>query len=150
MVSYSSLSDAMNGVTMIVGPLIGYAVTFYSGAAFGGGPWRLLYIVCGLCAFLLGIVIILFLPSSPMDARFLNDDEKRIALERIRGNSSGTVQKKLKWSQIREAIFDGRIWLALLFIALSKSLSFFYYFMIIITHLLHQLRSRMVDCEYVS
>lgn len=111
----------MNGVTMIIGPLIAYAVTFYSGAAFGGGPWRLLYIVFGLTAFLLGIVVIVFLPSSPMSARFLNDDEKRIALERIRGNSSGTVQKKIKWSQIKEAIFDARIWLALLFIALSES-----------------------------
>ncbi|UZJ55735.1 hypothetical protein CBS101457_005055 [Exobasidium rhododendri] len=111
---------AMNGITEIVGPLIAYAVTFYNGAAFGNGPWRLLYVVFGLATFVLGVFVVVFMPSSPLDARFLSKEEKRIALERVRGNASGTVQKKFKLGQVKEAVLDIRIWIALFFIALTS------------------------------
>lgn len=49
----------------------------------------------------MGVCVILFLPASPAHARFLNEREKRVALERIRDNSSGTVVKGWKLYQIK-------------------------------------------------
>lgn len=112
--------DAMNGITEIIGPLIAYAVTFYNGGAFGNGPWRLLYVVFGLFTFVLGIVVLVFMPSNPMTAHFLTKEEKRIALERVRSNASGTAQKRFKASHVKEAVLDVRIWFSLLFVVLSE------------------------------
>lgn len=77
--------------------------TYYSGAGLGGegSAWKLLYIVFGAAAFVVGVCVILFLPASPSHARFLDEREKRVALERIRDNSSGTVVKGWKLYQIK-------------------------------------------------
>lgn len=112
---------ACNGLTQIVGPLIAYAVTYYTGAAFGYQPWRLLYVVFGLFAFVLGIIVVIWLPASPNRARFLNEHEQRVALERVRDNAAGTTQKKIKWGQLKEAAFgDIRIWFIFLIIILTS------------------------------
>lgn len=44
-------------------------------------------------ALIVGVAVLLFLPSSPATARFLTEREKLIALERVRANQSGTVSK---------------------------------------------------------
>lgn len=112
---------ACNGLTQIVGPLIAYAVTFYKGAAFGYQPWRLLYVVFGLFAFVLGAIVVIWLPASPNRARFLSEHERRIALERVRDNAAGTTQRKIKLHQLKEAAFgDIRIWVVFVFVVLTS------------------------------
>lgn len=111
---------SMNGLTQIFGALVAYGTTFYQGEDFGHQPWRLLYVIFGIVTFLTGIIVTIFMPSNPMQASFLNEHEKRIALERVRGNASGTAQRTFKWSQAREAFTDLRIWLVWIFVILTS------------------------------
>lgn len=50
------------------------------------------------------------LPSHPTKARFLNDEQKYIALERIRLNNTGTQNTEFKWSQVKECLLDPKQW----------------------------------------
>ncbi|MCO5565229.1 hypothetical protein L7F22_018902 [Adiantum nelumboides] len=110
----------MNGLTQVIGPLIAYGTT-YGGGAFGeSGAWRLLYIIFGILTVIVGVIVTLFMPNNPMAASFLNEREKRIALERVRDNASGTAQRHFKWSQVKEAVFELRIWLVLAFVILTS------------------------------
>lgn len=110
----------MNGFTQMLGPLIAYGTTFYQGSSFDNQPWRLLYIVFGVFTVVVGVLVYFFMPSNPQHARFLNEREKRIALERVRDNAAGTAQRTFKWSQVREASLELRIWLVFLFVVLTS------------------------------
>jgi len=73
--------------------------------------WRGLYIFEGLLAIVLGLVLWLFLAASPTDAKWLTEEEKVIALERLRDSKQGTEIWKINWSQLKEAFIDIRFWL---------------------------------------
>jgi len=51
-----------------------------------------------------GIVVYWYFPSSPQTAKFLTDEEKRIALNRLAANKTGTKNSDIKFRQIVEAI----------------------------------------------
>jgi hypothetical protein len=50
-------------------------------------------------------VFLLFCPEHPHTARFLTAHEKRVAIERVRGNKSSLGSKEIKWNQVKEALF---------------------------------------------
>lgn len=104
---------AGNLSTSIVGAGIAYGVTFYKGAI---APWKLLYLILGALAVFNGIIVLLFLPDSPVTARFLSEEERIAALERVRKDQAGTHNKKIKRYQIVEAFKDIRTWLMFLII----------------------------------
>lgn len=56
-----------------------------------------------------------FLHNNPLNAHFLNQREKEIAIERIRGNFQGIGSRKWKWSQVRETFIDPRNYLYVIF-----------------------------------
>lgn len=47
----------------------------------------------GAASFLWGIVLYLFLPDSPVNAHFLNERERYIAVHRIKENMTGVENK---------------------------------------------------------
>lgn len=98
---------AGNLSTSVVGGGVAYGVTFYKGAL---APWKLLYIVLGALAVFNGIIVFFFLPDSPMNARFLSEEEKIAALERVRLDQAGTHNRKIKRYQIAETFKDSRTW----------------------------------------
>ncbi|PWN47695.1 MFS general substrate transporter, partial [Violaceomyces palustris] len=101
----------MNGFAEIFGGLLAWSITFYTGNSIA--HWRIIYIILGGLALLVGIVVMIWLPASPTSARFLNEKEKRVALERVRSNASGTVQHRFKPHQAVEALKDTKVWLNL-------------------------------------
>lgn len=70
-----------------------------------------LYYLFGGLAFVVGVLVVLFLPSSPATATFLSPREKVVALERIRVGQSGTISHKFKRAQAIEALTDPKTWL---------------------------------------
>lgn len=102
----------MNGIAIATGGLVGYGSTFYEGTVLA--PWKLLFIVFGCAAFGVGIIILLFLPDSPATASFLTPRERLIAIERVRDNKTGTVNKTWRMGQAKEALLDVRTWLIVL------------------------------------
>ena len=79
-----------------------------------------MYLLTGSLAFVAGIFVVLFMPDSPLHARFLTRKERVIALERVRDGQGGTENKTLKKPQVFEALSDVRTWLIVLLTCMSK------------------------------
>ena len=104
---------AGNLSTSVVGGGVAYGVTFFQGTI---EPWKLLYLILGALAVVNGILVVLFLPDSPVTARFLSEEEKIAALERVRLDQAGTHNRRVKRYQITEAFRDIRTWIMFLII----------------------------------
>lgn len=93
--------------------VVAYAVTFYQGAI---APWKLLYLILGALAITCGVVLVIYLPDSPVNAKFLSEEERIAALERVRLDQAGTNNKHIKRYQVVETFKDIRTWIMFLII----------------------------------
>jgi ACS family allantoate permease-like MFS transporter len=73
-------------------------------------PWRLYMIITGAITLVVGVCFWLFIPDNPMKARFLTKEEKMIAIERLRSQSTGIENKTWKKDQFIEALTDWKPW----------------------------------------
>ncbi|CAG7950463.1 unnamed protein product [Penicillium salamii] len=73
--------------------------------------WQWLFIIFGVITFLLGILMLFRLPDSPTTAGFLTEEEKLIAVERLKANQTGFKNSNIDKSQILEAFADVKTWL---------------------------------------
>ncbi|PQE04627.1 MFS allantoate transporter protein [Rutstroemia sp. NJR-2017a BBW] len=92
-----------NGVGIAVGGLIGYGIGNIRGSL---SSWKYEFLIVGACCCIWGIVLFFFLPDSPVTAKILSTGEKRMAVERLRGNQTGVENKMFKWRQVREWLGD--------------------------------------------
>lgn len=92
--------------------IIGGALNYGFGQITTGAlkRWQYIYILAGALTFLFGIWCF-FVPSSPVSAWFLSQEERIVAVERLRRGQTGVRCEKLKGSQIKEAILDVKVWL---------------------------------------
>ncbi|WWD17737.1 hypothetical protein CI109_102178 [Kwoniella shandongensis] len=100
---------SMNGMSQILGSLLCYGLGHIKSDKLK--PYQIIFLTCGLLTLACAIPISLMFPSRPTKARFLNDNQKRIALERVRHNNTGTQNTEFKWSQVIEALTDPKSWL---------------------------------------
>ncbi|EJT96987.1 MFS general substrate transporter [Dacryopinax primogenitus] len=107
----------MNGLTSIFGGFVAYGISFYPGSY---APWKIIYLLLGGLAIVVGIVVLLFLPDSPVTARFLTEEERIAALERVRDDQGGTHNKTFKRYQVWEAVLDPRTWCIVLVTMLTS------------------------------
>jgi hypothetical protein len=56
-----------------------------------------------------GVALAIWLPDSPLTARFLSAEDRQIALERIRGNQESTGMQDFKMYQVKEAFLDPNV-----------------------------------------
>ncbi|KIX01809.1 uncharacterized protein Z518_09536 [Rhinocladiella mackenziei CBS 650.93] len=97
-----------NGAGIALGGLLGYGIGHIKGAL---ASWRYEFIIVGSLCCAWGIVIGIFMPDSPVTAKFLNDRERRIAVERLKSNQTGIENKHLKPYQVLEAFMDIKLYL---------------------------------------
>jgi len=71
--------------------------------------WKAIFLVCGLLTSVCGFGLLYFLPDSPITAKWLSQEERRLAVERLRANQQGIGSKVFKWYQVREAFTDIRV-----------------------------------------
>ena len=76
--------------------------------------WQAIFVLYGGATFVFGIVMYFFLSASPMDAPWLNEAERAIALERVRNNKTGTEIWSFNREQLLEALRDIRIYIVFL------------------------------------
>lgn len=57
------------------------------------------------------VVVFLFLPDSPMTAKFLKGDDKLLAIERLRMNQMGISSGVWRWNHVKECFLDLKTWL---------------------------------------
>ncbi|KAJ7129764.1 MFS general substrate transporter [Mycena epipterygia] len=102
----------VNGLTQVFGGFVAYGISFYTGTRLA--PYKIIYILLGGLAILVGIAVLIWLPDSPVHANFLDKEERIAALERVRDDQGGTENKRLKKDQVFEALLDVRTWLIVL------------------------------------
>lgn len=91
------------GLGIACGGLLGYGIGNIRGAL---PSWKYEFIIIGTCCSVWGICVMLWLPDNPLTAKFLNDREKRIIVERLRDNQTGVENKNFKGHQMLEAFTD--------------------------------------------
>lgn len=82
--------------------------------------WRLLFLVLGAFSTLYAVVILAFLPDSPVSAWWLTDRERLVCVRRVQVNNSGMEDKRIKWYQARECLADPKTWLLCAFCFLQN------------------------------
>ncbi|KAB8288506.1 hypothetical protein EYC80_010171 [Monilinia laxa] len=92
-----------NGIGIALGGLIGYSIGNIRGSL---ASWKYEFLIVGACCCIWGIVLWFFLPDSPVTAKVLSIDEKRMAVERLRENQTGVENKTFKWVQVKEWAID--------------------------------------------
>ncbi|KAF8529063.1 MFS general substrate transporter [Hysterangium stoloniferum] len=102
----------MNGLTQVFGGFVAYGVSFSTDKAIP--PYKIIYVLLGGLAIFVGICVLIWLPDSPVHARFLTKEERIAALERVRDDQGGTENKHFKKEQVWEALTDVRTWLIVL------------------------------------
>ncbi|KAK4689620.1 MFS transporter, ACS family, allantoate permease, partial [Tremellales sp. Uapishka_1] len=73
--------------------------------------WQIYFLILGLLTVCHGILLVFGLGASPTQASWLSEDEKIIALERLRTGKTGTETHRFKKSQMIEAFQDVRLYL---------------------------------------
>jgi len=115
-----SIWFAANGATGIIGSLLSWGLGHIDGAL---RPYQTIFLFGGLLTIVLSPLVWFILPDSPATAKFLNHEEKVIAVERLRANNMGTETKEWKWEQVWELAFDIKtyLWFAMLFLCALPS-----------------------------
>ena len=71
-----------------------------------------MFIVLGVATFVWGFAIWAFLPDSISTAKFLSEDERRVAKNRVVVSGTGVTEKTgWKWNQVVECLLDPKTWL---------------------------------------
>ncbi|KDQ62569.1 hypothetical protein JAAARDRAFT_54493 [Jaapia argillacea MUCL 33604] len=110
----------MNGLTAIFGGFVAYGISYYTNPHFL--PYKILYLLIGGLALVVGICVLIYMPDSPVHAQLLTQEERIAALERVRDDQVGTEAKVLKMEQVKEALGDGRTWLIVLMTLMMTSI----------------------------
>ncbi|RPB05387.1 MFS general substrate transporter [Choiromyces venosus 120613-1] len=97
-----------NGLGIAGGGILGYGIGHIKGAL---ASWKYEFLIIGALCASWGVVMFVFLPDSPVSARFLSKEERRMAVERLRDDQTGIENKTLKPYQIREAFCDMKVYL---------------------------------------
>ncbi|KXG48980.1 Major facilitator superfamily domain, general substrate transporter [Penicillium griseofulvum] len=76
------------------------------------GPWRWMFIVLGCSTFLWGFAIWILLPDSISKAKFLTEEERQFASNRVVVAGTGSTEKTAwRWDQFLECLMDPKTWL---------------------------------------
>ncbi|KAG2146714.1 MFS general substrate transporter [Suillus clintonianus] len=102
----------MLGFTQVFGGFVAYGISFYNGALMAS--YKIVYYLLGGLAIIVGIIVLTWLPDSPVNAWMLTKEERIASLERIRDDQGGTENRKFKKEQVIETLLDVRTWLIVL------------------------------------
>ncbi|KAI1342746.1 dipeptide transmembrane transporter [Xylariaceae sp. FL0016] len=91
------------GVAAIIGGLLAYGIGH---AKSGVKVWQLIFLVCGGTTVVWSFIVWYFLPADPTSARFFNERERLVAVERLRTNRTGVKSSRFKINHALEALTD--------------------------------------------
>ncbi|TRM57618.1 major facilitator superfamily domain-containing protein [Schizophyllum amplum] len=111
---------AANGGTGMFGSLLSWGLGHIGGSL---RPYQTIFLFIGCLTAACSPIVLVVLPDSPTKAKFLSQDEKIIAIERVRANNQGTETKVWKWEQVYELLLDLKtyLWFCLLFLCALPS-----------------------------
>jgi MFS family permease len=107
------------GLGQIIGGLVSFGFQHVGNAPIEG--WRIMFIVLGIVSVIIGSATFVFLPDTPMKARFLSDDEKVTLLKHVSVNQTGIQNSTFRAAEIKEAVCDVQLWLLTLMVVLVSN-----------------------------
>ncbi|ERS98858.1 hypothetical protein HMPREF1624_04048 [Sporothrix schenckii ATCC 58251] len=99
---------AMNGITNMFGSLITYGLGHIHSQVLHS--YQIIFLFFGVITVAFSLVMYIFMPDSPVEAKFLNDADKVMAVERLRLNQMGVLSREWRWDHVREALVDIKTW----------------------------------------
>ncbi|KAL2822408.1 major facilitator superfamily domain-containing protein [Aspergillus granulosus] len=105
---------AMNGVVNMFGSLLAFGLGHINSSL---APYQIIFLFFGCLTVAFAFIVLFFLPDSPMQSKFLNEEDKLLAIERLRMNQQGIETHEWKWAHVKEAFMDPKsfFWFALMF-----------------------------------
>ena len=97
-----------NGFAIILQSFVAYGIGHLDNT--GIAVWRWFFIIFGIVGLIWAAVLWMYMPNTPIDAKFLNERERGIAIERLRENRTGIANKEFKKEQLVEAFLDIKVW----------------------------------------
>jgi MFS family permease len=105
------------GLGQIFGGLISWGFQHVApGASLAG--WRIMFITLGCVTVAIGIATFLFVPDTPMKAKWLSDSEKVTLLKHVSVNQTGVANSHFRPKEIAEALMDPQLYLMVLSVVL--------------------------------
>lgn len=105
------LWSSMTGVATIIGGIIAYGCVAgeesHPHATFSS--WKILSLCTGLLSVIYGACMLYFMAGSAVTAKFFTEEEKTLAVERLRSNHQGVGSTQYKRYQLIEAWTDYRV-----------------------------------------
>ena len=111
----------------MIGGLLGYAIGHIQGGNIklsaahtkngftnmcpGIARWMYVFIIFGACSIAWGIVSLILLPDLPSTAKFLTEQERVIAVERVAANRQGVKNRHFKKYQLWQTLRDPKTWI---------------------------------------
>ncbi|CAK4033125.1 MFS general substrate transporter [Lecanosticta acicola] len=97
-----------NGIATMFGGLIGYAV----GHINSGLPrWMYVFLIFGACSLAGGLYALIVLPDMPSKAKFLDERQRSIAVDRVARNRQGVKNSHFSTHQARQTLADPKTWI---------------------------------------
>ncbi|CAE6412546.1 unnamed protein product [Rhizoctonia solani] len=87
------------------------------------GTWRILFLVEGCPTILVGILVLIFLPARPESTKWLSEEERNIATERLQREVQAEA-RAVNWDHVRMSLLDYKTWMvSILYQSLNVALS---------------------------
>ncbi|KAI1019187.1 hypothetical protein LB503_009253 [Fusarium chuoi] len=97
----------MNGLTWVLGSLITYGLARIDSKM---KPYQIIFLFFGAITVGVSFVMFFWMPDSPTEAKFLTDEDKIIAIERLRNNQMGVMSREWRMSHVVETLKDLKTW----------------------------------------
>jgi MFS family permease len=107
-VSRSSWWYSFSGGSLLLSPLINYGLGHITGGSMH--PWQYMYSIAGAFTTFWGVALWWIFPDTPQHATGFTEDERKLLMERVRGNNAGAENKTFKTHQVVEALKDYQLW----------------------------------------
>ncbi|KAM0391830.1 putative transporter [Fusarium culmorum] len=97
----------MNGLTWVLGSLITYGLASIDSKM---KPYQIIFLFFGATTVGVAFIMFFWMPDSPTEAKFLTDEDKIIAIERLRNNQMGVMSREWRTPHVVEALKDLKTW----------------------------------------
>lgn len=103
----SALWISFLGVGSFLGVLIAYGIGHITTGSLSA--WKYIFLILGSVTFLWGFVFLLFVPDGPAGVKWLSEEERVVAVQRIVENKTGTKTRHFNRNQVLEAVTEPAI-----------------------------------------
>ncbi|CAK7203608.1 hypothetical protein SEUCBS139899_006345 [Sporothrix eucalyptigena] len=113
--------NSMNGLSTMAAAAISYGLGHIESNLLR--PWQIIFLFAGLLTIVTAPIVYWKLDNDVSVARFLNEEERVLGVERLRVNQTGETNHTFKWHHVLEVTLEPKSWLWVAMIILPNMAS---------------------------